>query len=628
MKQRLSLAILLLFCFAAGLIPAAAQDADADVFPVTIEHKFGSTTIAEAPERVVALGFTEQDALLAVGVAPVAVRYWYGDTENAIFPWAADALGDAENPTVLNMVFGSLNYEAILALQPDLISAVGAGLTQEEYELLSQIAPTVAQSADYPDFGIPWQEATRMIGASVGKQDEAVALIERVEGLFTDARQAHPSFEGKSIAVAIHYDGRYAFFTGHDARARFFTDLGFVVPEALIEIAGENFYADLSAERIDLLDQDVLVFVDVASTEGGREAIENDVLISQLAAVREGRTVFVPAEYDDALTFSSVLSLEYALEGLLPELAAAVGEEPAVTSNCENGFVTVTHALGEICIPSDAERVIALEWTYAEDLLALGLQPAGVADIESYKAWVQIPLELDETVADVGTRQEPNLEAITALDPDLILAVNFRHAALYDTLSAIAPTLMFDPYPVDGTTQYEEMLTTFGAIATATGRESEAEAVLETLNAGFDAAKRALEAAGRGGETFILSQTFLSSEVPTFRLFTENALAVQVLEQIGLENAWGDAVQPFGFSTVDFEAFARIEDTNFFYVAQDDYQTMLADLPLWNGLPFVQSGHAYWLGGDAWLFGGPLSMQVVVDTVLSAMEIEQPEATE
>ena len=626
MKIRLSLTLLLLFSLAAGLLPAAAQDTAGEAFPVTIEHKFGSTTITEAPQRVVSLGFTDQDALLAVGVVPVAVRYWYGDTDNAIFPWATDALGGAETPAVLNMAYGNLNYEAILALQPDLIIAVGAGITQEEYDLLSQIAPTVAQSGDYVDFGMPWQETTRTIGSAVGKQDEAEALIERVEGLFADARDAHPSFEGKTVAVAIRYDGRYAFYTGQDSRGRFFTDLGFVVPEALQEIAGDSFYADVSDERMDLLDQDVLVFLDVASTEGGRETIENDVLISQLAAIREGRAVFVPTAYDDALQFSSVLSLEYALEGLLPELAAAVGEETGPAA-CEDGFKAVTHALGEICVPGNAERVIALEWTLAEDLLALGLQPAGVADIEGYKTWLQIPQELDETVADVGTRQEPNLEAITALAPDLILAVNFRHAEIYDTLNAIAPTLMFDPYPVEGT-HYDGMLATFATVAQATGREAEAAAVSEQLTAKFDDARSALEAAGRDGETFILSQTYLASEVPTFRLFTENAMAVQVLEQIGLVNAWDDAPQQYGFSTVDFEAFAGIADTNFLYVAQDDFEALLADLPLWNGLPFVQSGHAYWLGGDAWLFGGPLSMQVVVDTVLTAMGVEQPEATE
>src|SRR5690606_33506215 len=133
--------------------------------------------------------------------APVAVRYWYGDTANAIFPWAVDSLGGAETPAVLNMAYGNLNYEAILALQPDLIIAVSAGITQEEYDLLTQIAPTVAQSAEYADFGMPWQEATRMIGTAVGKQDEAETLIENVEESFAAAREAHPSFEGKSVAV-------------------------------------------------------------------------------------------------------------------------------------------------------------------------------------------------------------------------------------------------------------------------------------------------------------------------------------------------------------------------------------------------------------------------------------------
>src|SRR5690606_27198554 len=130
------------------------------------EHKFGTTTITEVPQRVVAIGFSDQDPLLALGVMPVAVRYWYGDTSNAIFPWAQDEAAGAE-AVVLDMPFGNLNYEAILALQPDLISAVYSGITQEEYELLSQIAPTIAQPAEYTDFGMPWQETTRLIGAAL-----------------------------------------------------------------------------------------------------------------------------------------------------------------------------------------------------------------------------------------------------------------------------------------------------------------------------------------------------------------------------------------------------------------------------------------------------------------------------
>lgn len=303
----------------------AAPEADAESpFPVTITHKYGTTTIPAAPQRVVAIGYTEQDPLLAVGVVPVAVRFWYGDAPFAIFPWAQDAAAGAE-PVVMEMAWGELNYEAILELEPDLISGVVSGITQEEYDQLSLIAPTTVQSGDYIDFGMPWQAVTQMVGDSVGRSAEAAAKIAEVEAKFQQARDENPAFQGQTIAVAYaNGDGTYGFYTNQDGRARFFTDLGFVIPEELVEIAGESFYASLSQERMDLLDADVLLFLGLQFLEGGRESIESDPLIQQLDAFKEGRVVFVPLEYDDALQFGSVLSLEYALEGLLPELQAAV----------------------------------------------------------------------------------------------------------------------------------------------------------------------------------------------------------------------------------------------------------------------------------------------------------------
>lgn len=319
MKQ--SLLITLLAALLLTLVPVSAQDA---AFPVMIEHKFGSTTITEAPERVVAIGFTEQDTLLALGIMPVSVRYWYGDENDAIFAWAEDeaAALSSDQPVVLNMPFGTLNYEAILALDPDIITAVDSGITQAEYDALSQIAPVVAQPDDYIDFGTPWQEATRIIGAAVGKSAEAEALVSEVEGLFAEALEENPQFVGQEIVVAYNYgeDRTYGYYTDQDPRGRFFAQLGFVVPQELVEIAGEHFYADISLERIDLFNRDLLVFVGMQFAQGGREAIEADPIISQLDVVRDGRVIYIPAEVDDALQFSSVLSLEYALEGVLPEL--------------------------------------------------------------------------------------------------------------------------------------------------------------------------------------------------------------------------------------------------------------------------------------------------------------------
>ncbi len=307
------------------MLEAQTSDDTTDAFPVTIEHKFGSTTLDAAPERVVVLGYTEQDSYLALGVEPVAVRYWFGDENNAVFPWAQDAV-DGDTPPVLNMSFGSLNYEAILALEPDVISAIDAGITEEEYETLSQIAPTIAQSDAYVNYGTPWQETTLTIGRVLGQSEEAEALVTEVEGLFEAAQEENPEFIGKSIAVAYNFSGTYGYYTAQDARGRFFADLGFVVPEELNEVAGEEFYANISAERFDLLDQDVAVFLSLSYADGGQEGIESNPLLSQLDVFQEDRVVFVPAEYDDALQFSTVLSIPYALEGIVPDMAAVFAD--------------------------------------------------------------------------------------------------------------------------------------------------------------------------------------------------------------------------------------------------------------------------------------------------------------
>jgi ABC-type Fe3+-hydroxamate transport system substrate-binding protein len=313
---------------------------------------------------------------------------------------------------------------------------------------------------------------------------------------------------------------------------------------------------------------------------------------------------------------------------LLALLLVSAGVTSAQETKCSAGFRLIEHTMGKTCVSENPQRVVALEWTYVEDLLALGIQPVGIADIEGYHDWVKIPLALDEDVADVGDRSEPNLEVITGLEPDLIIAVNFRVTENYDDLSAIAPTLVFDPYPADFSSQYDEMINTFNTLAQVTNREAEGQAVLDHMNGVFAQAEAVLDAAGRGGEGFILSQSFAMSEVPTFRLFTDNSMAVQILEQIGIHNDWDDQTpQLYGFSTVDMEAFNEVGDTNFFYVAQGDYNETLGDSPIWNALPFVQSGRAYYMGGDIWLFGGPLSAEEVVKSVLSLLDIQLPEAT-
>ncbi|MDX1993219.1 MAG: iron-siderophore ABC transporter substrate-binding protein [bacterium] len=654
-KQRFFCLMMLLALVA--VIPAAAQD---DAFPVTIEHKFGSTTIPEAPERVVSIGYTDQDALFALGVAPIAVRYWYGDAPNAIFPWAADEAGEAM-PEVLEMPYGNLNYEAILALQPDLIIAVGAGITQEEFDLLSEIAPTVAQSPDYIDFGMPWQETTRMIGAAVGKTAEAEALIERVEGLFAEAREQNPAYEGQTLALAYNYgeDRTYGFYSSQDSRARFFTDLGFVVPQELEAIAGEQFYADLSTERIDLLDQDLLVFLGLQFAQGGREAIETDPLLSQLNAIREERVVYIPAEYDDALQFSTVLSLEYALEGILPELQAVAGSSETASAQaaieCEAGFRAFDHeflATDPLCVPEDPQRIVIADFAALDLMYTLDIAPVGVWNL-LLNGWYanMVPELLPSLEAYVGDAADIgaiplNVEAILAADPDLILVNSLLvpDDAAYEQLSAIAPTVVKNETNVD---DWREYIRFYGE---ALNVAEETEALL----ADYEARLQALIADSNGafdGQTASLIQV---NDPATIYLNFPNYRGWVPLRDVGFVGSEAQLAlmnQDDGDNTPNIplsnEEVALLDTDyvilmNAAFAAEDStanqelYEAYQTD-PLWSALPAVQNGRFY-LVDLAWQANGLISGHAVIDDMYRLflnMEpttpnpyLEQSEATE
>lgn len=213
--------------------PAAeAPAAEEAAFPVTIAHKYGSTTLDTAPERIVLVGLNEQDALLALGVVPVATREWYGERPGAIFEWAQDELAALGGETPVVLSGGQLNFEEIAALEPDVIVGLYAGITQEEYTTLSQIAPTIAQPAEYVDWGVPWQEVTRTMGQIVGKAAKAESLIAGVESAFAEARAQFPNIQGAEAVVATPwgYPTSYYVYGSQDSRGRFMTSLGFSYP--------------------------------------------------------------------------------------------------------------------------------------------------------------------------------------------------------------------------------------------------------------------------------------------------------------------------------------------------------------------------------------------------------------
>lgn len=311
-----------------ALVACGSDDASQSAAPAesarTVEHKFGTTEVPEDPQRVVTVGYTDQDAILALGVTPIAVGNFGGGYDWRKRPWARAALKGAEPKVVSDQ---QINFEAVAAQRPDLIIGINAGLKQADYDKLSRIAPTVAQSGDYIDFGMPWDEQTRLVGQALGRTEEAERVVADVEGQFEAFRAAHPQLKGQTAILAYGGPDGYGAYATGDTRSRFLSDLGFVTPKEVDKLAGDAFYAQFSQEQFRLMDQDLVVMY------GAQEDILANPVFKRLDAVKEDRVIYLDLadQMAGALGFASALSLPWLLENTEAQLTAAADGKPETT---------------------------------------------------------------------------------------------------------------------------------------------------------------------------------------------------------------------------------------------------------------------------------------------------------
>lgn len=299
-------------------------------YPVTITHKFGRTTIRSDPKRIVTVGLSDQDAVLALGRTPVATTEWMGEYRGAIGPWARDKAAGHPTPTVLHDDGNGPQMEKIAAQRPDLILALYAGLTAAQYRTLSKIAPVVAQPAGMADYGISWQRQTELAGQALGRPARARRLVDTVEKGIEDAAAAHPGFKGARAVMATPFKGLYV-YGPQDNRTRLLHALGFAQPPDLAKVIGpDDFGANISEERTDLLDNDVTVWIMTSEDKDGA-ALHRKPQYGHLDVVKQGREVFIAenSDYGNAVSFVTVLSIPYTLKRLVPQLTAAADGDPS-----------------------------------------------------------------------------------------------------------------------------------------------------------------------------------------------------------------------------------------------------------------------------------------------------------
>lgn len=325
-----------------GSLAACSSSSDADTtasesedaFPVTIEHAYGETVIEQKPERVATVAWANHEVPLALGIVPVGMSKatWGDDDGDGVLPWVEDKLEElgAETPVLFDETDG-LDFEAIADTEPDVILAAYSGLTQEDYDTLSKIAPVVA----YPEvaWGTSYEDMIRMNSAALGLSSEGDELIDELHAEVEASLSNYPELDGTRVLFS-YIDpsdlSQIGFYTSHDTRPGFLESIGFPVPEIVAEesAATEEFYTSVSAEEADRF-ADVDVFVTYGEADGAIvDQLQADPLLSQIPAIANGSIVVLENNTPLAASANpSPLSIGWGIDDYFALLASGVSAQ-------------------------------------------------------------------------------------------------------------------------------------------------------------------------------------------------------------------------------------------------------------------------------------------------------------
>src|SRR5690606_24334878 len=199
--------------------------------------------------------------------------------------------------------------------------------------------------------------------------------------------------------------------------------------------------------------------------------------------------------------------------------------------------VTVTDDRGEtIELDGPAQDVVGLEWGLVENLVARGVMPTGVADVEGFRTW-DTAVDLEDSVTDVGTRGEPSVDQIIELDPDLVVTTSDLPETIIGQLEDVGlPVLVL--HGSDAADPLGHIDHTVEVLAQATGTVEEGEQLLADLDATIQDGRARLAAAGLDGAPFAMADGWQDGGSVSIRMFTDGAMLTALGEELGLRNAW------------------------------------------------------------------------------------------
>ncbi|WP_439615354.1 ABC transporter substrate-binding protein [Shinella sp.] len=254
--------------------------------------------------------------------------------------------------------------------------------------------------------------------------------------------------------------------------------------------------------------------------------------------------------------------------------------------------------LGAPARAAGPERMVALDWPSAQNLLGLGVTPLALPERALYAALVVEPA-LSPATLDLGLRSEPNLELVLQLAPDLVL-MGDDLTSLRERIEAASPVVMFSADGFDGTDPVVKGDAALQGLAQRLGRVD----AYRLFRQGFD---RELDEARKRLRHYDGRPVFVATVIDGRRLllFGKNSLFQSVLDRFGIVNAWTGLTSAYGHTTVTADRLAQQKDARLLCVGDSStlaLEKLLAS-PVVASLPFIRSGRVARIP-DVLFYGG------------------------
>ncbi|WP_430981051.1 iron-siderophore ABC transporter substrate-binding protein [Vibrio parahaemolyticus] len=277
-----------------------------------------------------------------------------------------------------------------------------------------------------------------------------------------------------------------------------------------------------------------------------------------------------------------------------------------------NADITVHDAYGAVTFEQVPQRVVVLNWDILEQVLALDIEPIAAPNLPGYRQWVVNPYA-PESIEDIGTRAEPNLEKIASLKPDVILAASPQQD-LIPLLRQIAP-VVYLPNFSQNEAAAQTAIKHFRTLGALFDRQELAEQKLAKLNDSFKQLRDKI----RQHYSAPLDVLVMRFSTPnSVLLSTENSTTDYVVEQLGLTNPIKVSARAWGIKQDRINRLQNLEQSYVLYVQPFPQESKLNSSPLWQAMPFVKKQRVNSVRA-VWAYGGAMSLQYMAEAITDSL---------